>query len=80
MNKFKENYLNNLTDTVNNLLKRYSEGEKLSKDNFSLIVLYIRELRNLEKVTFVDKITSTYKQIQNMLNIQSSDNINKEEL
>ena len=79
MNKFKEEYLTNLTETVNNILKRYSEGEKLSEDNFALVLLYLKELKQLDKVPILDKLTMTYKHLQSMLKVQPNNN-DKEEI
>ena len=79
MNKFKEDYLTNLAETVKSILKRYGDGEKLNDDNLALIILYLKELKQLERVTFLDKFVITYKQLQSMLKVQPNNN-DKEEI
>lgn len=80
LNKYKEDYLNNLSSMVNKVLQRHSEGEELTKENFSLILMYMKEIKNLDKPTFMDKFYKVYMQIKTLLGNELNNVNNKEEL
>jgi hypothetical protein len=53
---FRERFLNNLTDTASEIMRRYAQGEKLSDNETKFLLLYLREIDRYEEKPLSQKI------------------------
>lgn len=76
MEKYKDKYINQLTETVCNIMKKCSSEGKISESEFNLLLFYKSELKRIEKLEIPEKIMSYLKTLKNFL---SEENIEEEE-
>lgn len=60
---FRERFLNNLTDTACEIMKRYANGETITDNQLIFLQIYLRELRRYEYKPLPERLIESSKPI-----------------